>query len=132
MADGPSGAEAVERLASREIIIDERPMWYYVRDFACIALWQRQIAASNSNKVEVIEPVPLAGKQVVVGIDGGRLRVRVNKAMRDQNTAISYTADDCEPKLFVIYTIDAKGNKNDKDEFIYDGTIQSNDMLFHY
>jgi hypothetical protein len=33
MADGPSGAEAVERLASREILIDERPMWAH-RHFA--------------------------------------------------------------------------------------------------
>ena len=130
MADGPSGADAEERLASREIIIDETPMWYNVRDFACIALWQRQVAASNSNQIEVIEPVPLAGKRVVIGIDGGRLRIRVNKDTNNSGTPKSYIADSCEPKLFVIYTIDVKGNKDRKHELVYDGTIQSNDMLF--
>jgi DNA polymerase III epsilon subunit-like protein len=130
MADGPSGAEVEERLASREVMFAQTPMWHQVRDFACIALWQRQVAASNLDTVEVIEPAPLAGKRVVVGVDGGRLRIRVNKEASYKDTAKSYTAEDCEPKLFVIYTIDEKGNKDSKGEFVYDGTLQPNEMLF--
>lgn len=130
MTDGPSGAEAEERLASREIMIKDRPMWYHTRDFASIALWQRQEAVSNLDHVEAIEPSPLAGRRVVVGIDGGRLRIRTNKSVHDRDLVKSYSMDDCEPKLFVIYTIDAKGNKDNEHDFVYDGTLQSTQMLF--
>src|SRR5262249_4436596 len=52
------------------------------------------------------------------------------KEINNQITTKSYTANDCEPKLFVIYTTDTKGNKDTKGELIYDGTLQSNDVLF--
>src|SRR4030095_4647588 len=66
IADGPSGAEAVERLASREIRLTQQPMRDLVRDFASIALWQRQAEAAHLDHITVHEPPPLAGKRVVV------------------------------------------------------------------
>jgi Exonuclease len=130
IADGPSGAEAVERLASREIRLTQQPMRCLVRDFASIALWQRQAEAAHLDHVTVHEPPPLAGKRVVVGLDGGRLRLKINKIRSDQTPTRKYSTDKCEPKLFAIYTIDDKGNKDRKGEVFYDGTLQSATELF--
>ena len=125
IADGPSGAEAVERLASREIRLTQQPMRDLVRDFASIALWQRQAEAAHLEQVTVYEPSPLAGKRVVVGLDGGRLRLRINKIGSEQTPTRKYATDQCEPKLFAIYTVDDQGNKERTGAVFYDGTLQS-------
>lgn len=93
LADGPSGAEAAERFASREIRLAQIPLRLLVRDFASIALWQRQANAVNLADVEVIEPAPLAGKRVVVGLDRGRLHLRIDKKSltRDGQDSIPQT-----------------------------------------
>jgi DNA polymerase III epsilon subunit-like protein len=130
IADGPSGAEAAERFASREMMLTEIPMWLLVRDFGSIALWQRQAEAAHLDHVTVYEPPPLAGKRVVVGLDGGRLRLRINKIGSEQTPTRKYSTDKCEPKLCAIYTIDDKGNKERKGDVFYDGTLQSADALF--
>ena len=130
MADGPSGAEAVERFTSREIRLTQQPMRDLVRDFASIALWQRQAEAAHLEQVTVYEPAPFAGKRVVVGLDGGRLRLRINKIGSEQTPTRKYATDQCEPKLFAIYTVDDQGNKERKGHVFYDGTLQSADALF--
>ena len=130
IADGPSAAEAKERLVSREIMCFQVPMWLQVRDFASIALWQRKETVSKLEKVQEIEPAPLAGKRVVVGIDGGRLNIRTSKRNHDLSEVKEYTTNQCEPKIFVIYTIDKNGQKECDRKVIYDGTIQGLEYLF--
>jgi DNA polymerase III epsilon subunit-like protein len=130
VADGPSVLEVKERFESREILVTIKPIWRHVRDFASIALWQRQVEADHLDHVTVPEPAPLAGKRVVVGLDGGRLRLRINKIGYEQTPTRKYATDKCEPKLFAIYTIDDKGNKDPKGEVFYDGTLQSAAELF--
>src|SRR5215475_9593088 len=129
IADGPSGAEAVERFASREIRLTQQPMRDLVRDFASIALWQRQAEAAHLEQVTVYEPAPLAGKRVVVGLDGGRLRLRINKIGSEQTPTRKYSTNQCEPKLFAIYTVDDQGNKERTGAVFYDGTLQSATVL---
>ncbi len=130
ISDGPSRAEALERLSSYEIIFSKRLIWRYVRDFTSIALWQRQEAVSKLENVQEIEPAPLAGKRVVVGIDGGRLRIRTSKRKDDLSEGREFTTNECEPKIFVIYTIDQNGQKERDREVIYDGTILAAEHLF--
>ncbi len=130
IADGPSGTEVLERLASYEIICSNQVIWRYVRDFASIALWQRQEAVSQLEKLQEIEPAPLAGKRVVVGVDGGRILIRTSKREDDFSEAREYTKSKCEPKIFVIYTINQNGKKECDREVIYDGTIQKAEHLF--
>ena len=55
MADGPSGEEAEERLSSREILLNKTSMWHMVRDFASIALQQREAAVKNLDHIAVQE-----------------------------------------------------------------------------
>ncbi len=129
-ADGPSGVEAEDRLANREIALTQKIMRRSIRDFTSIALLQRQMTANNLDQVNPVESIPLAGKRVVVGIDGGRLRIRINKKTHSQTKTRDFTVVNCEPKLFAIYTIDPKGNKERGEEIIYDGTIQSADRIF--
>jgi hypothetical protein len=88
------------------------------------------MAAANLDDIQVIDPAPLTGKRVVVGLDGGRLRLKINKIGSDQTPTRKYSTDKCEPKLFAIYTIDDKGNKDPKGEVYYDGTLQSAAELF--
>ena len=106
------------------------PMWYMVRDFASIALRQREVAAKNLNHIESPEDGPLHGMRVVVSLDGGRIRIRTNRKLDDQTSARSFTTDKCEPKLFAIYCVDEKGNKVHNGNIVYDGTIQSTEHLF--
>jgi hypothetical protein len=129
LADGPSDAEAAERFASREIRLTQKPMWGLVRDFASIALWQRQ-AAGHLEQIPILDPAPLAGKRAVVGVDRGRLRLRIDQRGLGQTPTRKYTMEQCGPKLFAIYTIDPQGKKERQGDVFYDGTVQSADYLF--
>jgi hypothetical protein len=91
MADGPSGAETEQRFASREISLTEQAIWLHVKNFASIALWQRQADIHHLNRPVVVEPAPLAGKRVGVGLDGGRLRVRIYKKRPDETQTRRYS-----------------------------------------
>ena len=130
MADGPSTMEALERLSNREIHLSKKKMQTMVRDFASVALWQRQAAIRNFARIKRPEKGRLCGNRVVLGIDGGRIRIRVNRIMDDQSTSRSYTTNKCEPKLFAIYSIDEKGDKERGEDIFYDGTIQSSEHMF--
>jgi DNA polymerase III epsilon subunit-like protein len=129
-ADGPSVDEVSERFTSREIPLTRKPIWLQVRDFTSIALWQRQMALTNLDHPPSSGPTPLTGKRVVVGLDGGRLHLRLKKHGQSPAKTKGSTIDTCEPKLFVIYTIDDKGNKERKGHVTYDGTLQSAEYLF--
>jgi DNA polymerase III epsilon subunit-like protein len=129
-ADGPSVDEVSERFTSREIPLTRKPIWLQVRDLTSIALWQRQMALTNLDHPPSSGPTPLTGKRVVVGLDGGRLHLRLKKHGQSPAKTKGSTIDTCEPKLFVIYTIDHKGNKERKGHVTYDGTLQSAEHLF--
>jgi DNA polymerase III epsilon subunit-like protein len=129
-ADGPSVDEVSERFTSREIPLTRKPIWLQVRDLTSIALWQRQMALTNLDHPSSSGPTPLTGKRVVVGLDGGRLHLRLKKHGQSPPKTKGSTIDTCEPKLFVVYTIDHKGNKERKGHVTYDGTLQSAEHLF--
>jgi|GEM_PF-285515 len=130
MTDGPSTAEAIERLGNWEIHISKKKMQTMVRDFGSVALWQRQVATQNLNRIKPHENGRFYGKRVVIGLDGGRIRIRINRITEDQTISNCYTTNKCEPKLFAIYAIDEKGNKERGEDIFYDGTIQPSEYLF--
>lgn len=51
----------------------------------------------------------LAGKRVVISIDGGRTRTRSYDGQVNQAGHLTYQTEWCEPKLFVIDVLDEKG-----------------------
>lgn len=84
MTDGPSTAEAIERLGNREIHLSKKKMQTMVRDFGSVALWQRQVATRNLTKIKPHEKGRFYGKRVVLGLDGGRIRIRINRIIDNQ------------------------------------------------
>ena len=73
----------------------------------------------------------LAGKRVVVESDGGRMKMRKNKAQtgKSKGKHPKYDTDWREPKLFIIYTVDARGKKEKQGRVWIDGTFQGPDHL---
>lgn len=132
VADGPSEVEAQERLAARGIVLSTKTIRRYVRDFAGIALWQRQARSANLAHVQPLAARPLAGKRVILAVDGGRLRSRVNKRgrRRAKSRRHGFATDWREPKVLVIYTIDQRGRKERQAELVYDGTLGDADACF--
>jgi hypothetical protein len=73
----------------------------------------------------------LAGKRVVVEIDSGRMRLRKNKARKRKSNGKhpKYNTDWREPKVLIVYTVDACGNKEKESQVWIDGTFQGPDHL---
>jgi hypothetical protein len=73
----------------------------------------------------------LSGKRVVVELDGGRMKLRKNKVFTRQSKGKhpKYDTDWREPKLLIIYTVDAFGKKEKQSKVWIDGTFQGPDHL---
>lgn len=89
----------------------------------------------DRSTIQIAPGESLAGKRVVIAMDGGRTRTRVyhqeGKVKRGQKFDTPWR----EPKLFVITTIDKKGKINKKDLPIYDssfGDDESFELLEQY
>jgi hypothetical protein len=73
----------------------------------------------------------LSGKRVVVEIDGGRMKLRKNKFQTRQHKGKhpKYDTDWREPKLLIIYTVDARVKKEKQSRVWMDGTFKGPDHL---
>lgn len=77
----------------------------------------------------------LSGKNVVIEIDGGRIRSRVYKDEKGPKRDQKFETPWREPKLFVITTLDKEGKLNKQDLPIYDtsfGDDETFDLLEVY
>jgi hypothetical protein len=73
----------------------------------------------------------LAGKRVVISMDGGRIRIRKTKRGKKTKKGRSrYHTDWREPKLLVIYVVDEKGRIAQEFAPVIDGTLQGPDEVF--
>ncbi len=71
------------------------------------------------------------GMRLGVGIDGGRVRTRVRYGRKRRSTGrYRYSGVWREPKVFVIYELDAKGRRKRDGLCIYGATISPADNLF--
>lgn len=115
-----SFAEAQDMLAQRGVPLHVNAVRLLAQRFADAGIVDRD---------EEIIPAPgtgpLAGKRVVIAIDGGRLRVRQEKQGRPGPSGHrGYEAIWREPKLLAVYTVNERGKKDG--EFIfYEATLQS-------
>ena len=74
----------------------------------------------------------LAGKRVIISVDGGRTRIRLSKKGAD-NESVKYPKFDTpwkEPKLLVIQEIGADGQINKKSLPIYDTVLGDANAIF--
>ena len=101
--------------------------------------WHRDVSASFAQKcvgkhAELVlkNGETLAGKTVLIAIDGGRCRTREpNGTFSDKNnrTYEKYDTPWIEPKLFVISTIDENGQTNKLDLPIFDAAFGMDEMF---
>lgn len=73
----------------------------------------------------------MAGRQVVVSTDGGRVRLRENKRGRKTPKGRKrYRGAWREPKLFIVYLVDDAGKLETSFAPLIDGSLQGPDALF--
>ncbi len=117
-------AEARDVLAQRGVRIDIKVLRRITYRFSERArLSQRLKGLSFDENV--------AGRRVVVSMDGGRIRLREKK--RGQKTAKGrsrYKGAWREPKLFIIYVLDAEGKMERSFMPVMDANIRGPDALF--
>jgi hypothetical protein len=119
-----SFTDAQEALARRGLDLHVNTIRLLAQRVADVGLVDRQdVAAQAPNE-------PLAGKRVVVAIDGGRLRLRQNKRGRPRQSGWhGYDTPWREPKLMAVYTVDDNGRR-DGDYLWYEGTLEGYDEAF--
>lgn len=72
----------------------------------------------------------LRGKRLVIGVDGGRVRVRESTGGRLKSGRRGFKACWREPKVFIIYEVDAHGKKLRRGFLRQDATLQDANGLF--
>ena len=119
-------AEAQQALASQGRKLDIKTVRTLSRRVA-----QRARQAYEAGHWPVGET--LAGRRVVLSLEGGRLRIRKNK--RGRKTAKRrhrYTTDWREPKLMVIYVVDEQGRADRRECPWLDGTLHGPEALLAF
>ena len=121
-----SFAEAQEALAHRGVDLHVNAVRLLTNRFADAGLLDREIDAPAAPGEG-----PLAGKRVVIAIDGGRLRIRVEKRGRKRKETghHGYETPWREPKMLAVYTIDERGKKDHAFTF-YEATLVPYDEAF--
>lgn len=94
-------------------------------------------SAQRARLVQHLEAVPVTlgdaatDRRIIICADGGRLRVRQNKRGRKTKKGRTrFKGAWREPKLFIIYVVDAEGQKLKTCAPLIDGTLQGPDVLF--
>ncbi|MFZ5475211.1 MAG: hypothetical protein ACOZNI_00425 [Myxococcota bacterium] len=109
--------EARETLVGEGIRMDEKAISGVVERVGDAGLFDRE------HPVAGLEAKFLAGKRVMVCVDGGRLRYRLEKTGRRRKSGHhGFDAPWREPKVLAIYLLDERGKKTD-DPPIYEGTL---------
>jgi hypothetical protein len=131
--DSESVRTAREALARRGIDLGHKQTLRLFDHLARRAAQQRQSWLESAMAAPPVVGGLLAGKRVVLGTDGGRCRIRVPAPCgrrRKETRHRGYDAPWQEPKLLVIYVIDAKGRIDHVFRPVYDGTMGDCDALF--
>jgi hypothetical protein len=124
----PSFAVAHEVLSLRGICVDVKT----IRRL-CGMLGEFGLSNRSSVSLESLEAgESVAGKIVVIGIDGGRLRLRQKKRGRKTSglERQGYNTPWREPKLFTIYVLDEQGCVAKSCHPLHDATLGNADEMF--
>lgn len=122
--------QTIETLSLRGIRLDPKSVSRIAQRVAERGLAYRDWLTEQSENLKRCS-FSAAGKRLVIGIDGGRLRTRVaRRGRRKANGRRGFRPEWREPKVFVIYEIDAKGRKMKGGLVRYDATMKNADQLF--
>lgn len=96
----------------------------------CVQIGKRLLA--HRSQLPVSKNENFRGARVVIGIDGGRLRIRKQKRGRRRKSTghHGFHSPWREPKMIVIYVLDSKGNCSRQHLPIHDATLGNADAVF--
>jgi hypothetical protein len=93
---------------------------------------ERARVLQQAGHIAVAEGDTVQGRRVVVSADGGRLRLRENKrGAKTKKGRTRYRGAWREPKLLIIYVVDARGKLEKSFAPLIDGHLQGPEALFH-
>jgi hypothetical protein len=92
---------------------------------------ERARVVQQAGLLSLGEDARVAGRRVVVSSDGGRVRLRENKrGPKTKKRRTRYKGAWREPKLLIIYVVDAQGKLEKSFAPLIDGTFQGPDALY--
>jgi hypothetical protein len=116
--------EAQAVLADRGIGLDTKTVRLIAYRYAARARLEQQL-----DKAAFEDTV--AGRRVVISSDGGRLRLRESKrGPKTKKGRQRYTGAWREPKVLIIYVVDAEGKREASFAPVIDATLQGPDTVF--
>jgi hypothetical protein len=134
VSEGPSMSAVKDRLIRLGIFLDEKLIQRVSESYANTALMIRSLFVASGGRAPtplIPDGETLEGKRIMLGTDGGRVRIRKNKRGRKPKGGRSgFWTDWREPKLLVIRIIDDAGKVVRELPPIYDGTLGNADALF--
>lgn len=121
---------ARQALAERGCDLDVKQVRRIALEVGQAALDQRAVRVRAADAGERFTN-DLAGKRVVIGADGGRLRTRVggNRGRRKPNGRRGYSTAWREPRMITIYTLNPAGRAEPGSK-VYEATLGTADFTF--
>ena len=117
-------AEAQDVLANRGVALDTKTIRLIAYHYAARARLAQQIEHTMFED-------SVAGRRVVISSDGGRLRLRETKrGPKTTKGRRRYTGAWREPKVLIIYVVDAEGKREASFAPVIDATLQGPDAVF--
>jgi hypothetical protein len=94
--------------------------------FGLLGISQRDLKIYQLERERLATGIVLTNQRVVIAVDGGRTRMRINKTGRrhPKTRRHGYVGQWVEPKLLTIYTVDERGRKIKTLPVTNDGTYQ--------
>jgi len=116
--------EAQTVLADRGVVLDTNTVRLIAYRYAARARLEQQLDTA------VLEDT-MARRRVVISSDGGRLRLRETKrGAKTTKGRQRYTGAWREPKVLIIYVVDAEGKRESSFAPVIDATLQGPDAVF--
>ena len=116
--------EAQDVLASRGVALDTKTVRLIAYRYAARARLEQQID-------QVAFEDTVAGRRVVISSDGGRIRLRESKqGLKTKKWRQRYTGAWREPKVLIVYVVDAEGKRDAGFAPVIDATLKGPDAVF--
>ena len=116
--------EAQDVLAARGVALDMKTVRLIAYRYAARARLEQQIDTAAFEDT-------VAGRRVVISSDGGRLRLRETKrGPKTTKGRQRYTGAWREPKVLIVYVVDAEGKREARFAPVIDATLQGPDAVF--
>ena len=117
-------AEAQDVLAARGVELDTKTVRLIAYRYAARARLEQQIERTAFEDT-------VAGRRVVISSDGGRLRLRETKrGPKTKKDRRRYTGAWREPKVLIVYVVDAEGKQESRFAPFIDATLKGPDAVF--